>query len=307
VESFDQSLKFLLQEEPADFVRFALGDPTLRVLTPLPSVLPSRGRDVDGSYLIGWPPAAPNATASLEERAIAHIEFHRRHQSLEDLAVDVAEAQIRLYRREALPVFSLVWGLYGKPRGQVTERCTFPYGRAGEPGSTCVYHRVNLRAIGWKQLLANAPPSLWPLVALTGDGACDEAVHEAVNAIEGRAELSHGQRADHLAVLWFVAEAEDVPVWVVQAYLTEDRLMESTLFRRAFEKGEAKGKAEAQAKILIQILTRRLGVLDAAVRERIHATSDLELLSVWVNQALDLTDAEQARRFVETLQKALAA
>ncbi len=52
MESFDQSLKYLLQLEPADFIRFALSDPAVQVLGPLPSGLPSRGRDVDGGYLI---------------------------------------------------------------------------------------------------------------------------------------------------------------------------------------------------------------------------------------------------------------
>jgi hypothetical protein len=47
--------------------------------------------------------------------------------------------------------------------------------------------------------------------------------------------------------------------------------------------------------------------LDTALRERIRATSDREMLSVWLSQALDLTDAEQARQLVETIQKALAA
>ena len=83
--------------------------------------------------------------------------------------------------------------------------------------------------------------------------------------------------------------------------------MESTLYKSAFEKGEAKGKAEAQADFLIQILMRRLVTLDATVRERIRATSDREMLSVWVNQALDLTDAEQARRLLENIRTALAA
>ena len=122
-----------------------------------------------------------------------------------------------------------------------------------------------------------------------------------MDAIEGRADLSHAQRTDHLAVLWFVAEAEDVPVRVMRAYLTEEQLMESTLYKSAFKKGEAK------ANVLIQILMRRLMTLDATVRERIRATSDREMLSVWVNQALALTDAEQARQLLEKIQKALAA
>jgi hypothetical protein len=32
VEPFDQSLKHLLQHEPADFIRFGLGDPTAVVV-----------------------------------------------------------------------------------------------------------------------------------------------------------------------------------------------------------------------------------------------------------------------------------
>jgi hypothetical protein len=108
-------------------------------------------------------------------------------------------------------------------------------------------------------------------------------------------------------MLWFVAEAEDVPVLAMRAYLMEERLMESSLYKSAFEKGEAKGKAEADANVIIQILLRRLGTVDTAVREHIRATSDREVLSVWLNRALDLTSAEQARQFVENLQKTLAA
>ncbi len=49
MESFDQSLKYLFQHEPADFIRFALADPSVQISKPLPSGLPSRGRDIDGS------------------------------------------------------------------------------------------------------------------------------------------------------------------------------------------------------------------------------------------------------------------
>ena len=49
MESFDQSVKYLLQREPADFLRFGLDAPTLTVVEPLPTNLPSPGRDVDGA------------------------------------------------------------------------------------------------------------------------------------------------------------------------------------------------------------------------------------------------------------------
>jgi hypothetical protein len=51
MESFDQSLKYLLEHEPEDFIRFGLNGEPLEALRLVESALPSRGRDVDGSYL----------------------------------------------------------------------------------------------------------------------------------------------------------------------------------------------------------------------------------------------------------------
>src|SRR5277367_1460122 len=118
MDSFDQSLKYLLQKEPADFVRFALRDPAVRVLGPVPSSLPSRSRDIDGAYFI----------ERGGENLVAHFEFHRRHQSAKDLAVDVGEAQLRLYRREGLEVVSLVWDLYGAAGEPVIDERSFAHG-----------------------------------------------------------------------------------------------------------------------------------------------------------------------------------
>jgi hypothetical protein len=301
MESFDQTLKYLLQDDPADFLRFGLDDPTVRVLSPLPSGLPSRGRDIDGSYLISWGGTEPQQ-ADVLERAVAHIEFQRRHQSWKELATDVAEAQVRLYRRENLPVLSQVWDLYGHENSPVSEVRSLPYGMAMlGMRSQCVYQRVTLRPLGWKELLARAPPVLWPLVALTRDGASEAAVREAIEAIQGRADLSAARQADHLAVLWFVAEAEDVPVQAMRAYLTEERLMESSLYKSAIEKG----KAEAHVDILIRILMRWLGPPDTTLQDRLRAASDRNLLAAWLDEALFVTNAEQAGRLTEKIQKAL--
>jgi hypothetical protein len=149
VDSFDQSLKYLLHEEPADFARFALGDKKLQVLGPVESGLPSRGRDVDGAYFV----------KSRGDKLITHFEFYRRHESERELAVDVGEAQIRLYRREGVEVVSIVWDLYGRADEPATDERTFAYSpKVKKRRSQVVYLRVNLRALGWKELLAKAPP-----------------------------------------------------------------------------------------------------------------------------------------------------
>ena len=291
MESFDQSLKYLLQHEPADFIRFGLGDPTVEVIEALPSGLPSRGRDVDGGYLI----------TRGAVRQVAHIEFHRRHQALEELGIDIAEAQIRLYRRERLPVLSQVWDLYGDRSEPVLEDRTLSFGAPLHTAhSLCAYHRVNLRGLGAQELLSQAPPALWPLVTLTRDGATETVVKQARDAIEGRTDLSLAERADHLAVLWFMAEAEHVPVQVMRAYISEERLMASTLYQSALEKGKTRNKAET----IIRILTHRMGSADPAVRERIRALSDAETLTVWYEEALQAVDAEGARRLAEKIEKA---
>jgi hypothetical protein len=287
MQSFDQSLKYLLHHAPADFIRFGSDDPRVRVIEPVPTVLPSRGRDVDGAYLIALG-GAPENDAELrdEHKRVAHVELHRRHQSLDALGADVAEAQVRLNRREKKLVISHVWDLYGDTSAPLLEKRTHQY---GEDSGPCVYRRVNLRALGWAELLAQAPPSLWPLVALTRDGASEPAIEETRDAIEARTPWTQADRSDHLAVLWFVAEAEGVSARLMQEYLTKERLMESQLYKEIFGDGKAEGKAEGRAEgkaegILAVLATRDISVSDA-IRERILSCTDGATLDAWIRRA----------------------
>ena len=218
----------------------------------------------------------------------------------------MAEAQIRIFRRERLLVLSLVWDLYGAASEPVFEERKLRYGAShGKDGSEALYVRVNLRGLGFRELLAQGPPALWPLVALTHDGASEEAVHEARDAITARTDLSEAGRADHLAVLWFVAEAEHVPVQVMRAYITEQQLMASMLYQEIFEKGEVRGEAKNCAETIVRLLIHWMGTLDQAVREQIRTLSDLDTLKAWQNEALYLSDAEGARRLAERIQRVL--
>src|SRR5262245_43305052 len=80
MESFDQSLNYLLQHNPADFIGFALGDPTVRILAPVPSALPARGREIDGAYVIALGDTPQETAIPEEDKRVAHIELYRRHQ-----------------------------------------------------------------------------------------------------------------------------------------------------------------------------------------------------------------------------------
>ena len=230
MESFDQSLKYLLEHEPEDFIRFAMGGGPVEVRRPVESALPSRGRDVDGGYLF--------VSGGLQR--LAHIEFHRRHQGQDELAMDVAEAQIRLFRREHVEVMSFVWDLYGRVGEPVLSSSVLVFGE----GSQSQYRRINLRGMSFRELLAQGPPALWPLAPLTRDGATGEAVQAVRDAIEGRAELDASRRASHLTVLWFIAEAEDVAVELLRGYIQKERLMQSELYRSIFAEGKQEGRQE---------------------------------------------------------------
>ena len=298
MESFDQSLKHLLHHNAADFIRFGLADEKVTVVESIPSDLPSRGRDVDGGYRI----------LRGTKEAVAHIEFHRRHQSAEELAIDVAEAQVRLYRRERVRVVSFVWDLYGEPDKPLLEERTLKLGAKGLAlASRCVYVRVNLRALRAEALLAEAPPALWPLVTLTMNGATEEGVRMACAAIEARTELSASMRADHLAVLWFVAEAEGVAVQVMKVYISKEKLMESVLYKSIFAEGEARGRAEAHASTVVRQLTHRLGVLDPDLRRRIRSFGDADTLEAWAEELFLTADDAAVRRLVDKIAKSIPA
>jgi predicted transposase YdaD len=165
---------------------------------------------------------------------------------------------------------------------------------------------------------------LWALVPLAAGGASEEAVRQARDAIEGREGLSEAQRADHLAVLMFVAEAEGVPLQAMRDYISEEKLMASTLYQeilakgvaqgevrglaRGIARGEARGEARADARrkkeTISLILAHRLGSPEPEVHQRIWNLDDPELLTRWYEEALLVVDAESARELVERVKRA---
>lgn len=289
METFDRSLKYLLKHASADLLRFALAV-DVEVERPVETGLPSRGREIDGGYRV----------RIAGDTRVAHVEFQRRHEPEREVAVNVAEAQIRLFRREDVTVVSVVWDLYGRRDDPVRSTRVLPYAE----GSQSAYTRVNLRGMSWRELLAGGPSALWPLVALTGDGACDEAVRAARDAIGRRTDLSAARKADHLAVLWFVAEAEDVAVTAMKAYIRREDLMQSALYQEIFADGKLEGErlgklegerlgkqAEARAAVLdlcevlaVEVTPARKARLEVLELEQLHALREhLKRARTWLD------------------------
>lgn len=330
-------MKYLLQHHAEAFLRFGLGlpeaaqtgqvktqtDAELTLLKPLASALPSTGREMDGAYLIDLRAAGQ----SRPQRRAVDIEFSRRHQGHTEMALDIGEAQVRLFRRERVPVCTLVFDLYGrKGRGPVVRTERFPlgqnYGEAGE-GSVVVYQRVNLRALGYQELLERAPPALWPLVPLTCDGTSGEALRRTREALRLR-PLPAEAKADLLASLRFLAEAEKVPTSLLERYISLEDLMNSPLLERLIERdrdrllrqgrqegrqegiqeGVQKERKESRQDAVLTILELRLGQVPAGIRNRVRAESRVRVLDGWYKAALAATDAEAARKLLARIRAA---
>jgi len=143
----------------------------------------------------------------------------------------------------------------------------------------------SLKYLSAQEFLERAPASLWPLTPLTGDGASIEVVKRVGSAIEARTDLDTTRRADHLAVLWFMAEAENVPVEVLKVWLTEEKLMASVLYQEILEKGIAQGIARGEARGKAQGIVRgeargkAQGIVRGEAREK-HAAKRKASLAV---------------------------
>jgi len=189
-------------------------------------------------------------------------------------------------------VVTHLWDLYGDAAAPVREEHRLAY---GADGSTCVYQRINLRGMGWEQLVAEGPPALWPLVALTRDGARAEVVEKVADAIRAHPTWSEEQRTGHLSVLWFVSQAEGVPELLLRAVLVKEQLMESELYLEIFGDGEkagrAHGKAEGKAEDVLVVLAARGIAVSDAVRARILGCADVATLDAWLRRAVVATTA----------------
>jgi len=72
----------------------------------------------------------------------------------------------------------------------------------------------------------------------------------------------------------------------MQEYLSEDRLMESELYKSIFGKGEAMGEAKGRAKDVLAVLATRGIAVSDTVRERILACTDIPTLDAWLGRAV---------------------
>jgi hypothetical protein len=73
---------------------------------------------------------------------------------------------------------------------------------------------------------------------------------------------------------------------------TRTREYKSDFARRYYSQGEAKGKAEGEAKMILAVLSARGITVPDDVRDRISECADLEQLEAWGRRAANATTIE---------------
>jgi hypothetical protein len=76
-----------------------------------------------------------------------------------------------------------------------------------------------------------------------------------------------------------------MPARLIQEYLSEERMMESELYKSIFGKGKAAGQVEGRAKDILAVLAARGISVSDTVRDRILACTDIPTLDAWVRRA----------------------
>ena len=146
-----------------------------------------------------------------------------------------------------------------------------------------------------------ALPALWPLVPLTRDGKTEEALARTTRTLRAR-RLPDSDKADLLSALRFLAEAENVPLALLNRYIDrkELKMTKGSLYQEIMQEGRQEGHQEA----ILLALETRLGKVPQTIRSRVMAESRSRVLTSWFNAAADATDATSARKVLERIRAA---
>lgn len=283
---YDQTLKRMLTEAHDGFL--ALLVPGAQWIGERSPELPANPRQAD----LVWEVALANG-----ERLLLHVELQTKADPL--IGERLAEYAIRLWRRDHLPVRSIV--VYLREPGSVAEP-PFSIGRGGgEEGLRYRYDVVRLWRVPMDQVLATPHVGLWPLTPLMA-GATLDSTAEAAEQI-ARTALPRAERSELAALLATLAGMR-FPRDMVSTLLRSNQMIRDILEDNSFaellrEEGEERGKREMAPVIVemaVAILESRFGQLRADELAALRAADEPLLRSLATHVATD--SREQLRVFL---------
>lgn len=285
---YDQALKRLLTDAHDGVLALLL--PGARWVGERSPELPARRRQAD----LVWEVALGDG-----ERVLLHIEL----QAQPDAAIGerLAEYALRLWRRDRLPVQSIV--VYLREAGPIPAPPFVVQRGGGAEALRLQYAIIRLWEQPAERVLETEEAGVWPLAALMAGAPL--ATLEAVAERIARAPLPEAERGELTGLLAVLAGLR-LPRPVVQEVMRRNPMLRNLLNESSVAellreeagaegrtKGRAEGKEEGQRELVLAILESRFGPLEPEELAALRVAKEPTLRGLAIHSATD--SREQAR------------
>ncbi len=266
--TYDNICKYLAEEYPLNFARW---------------LFPSQATEIEvlKTELSLEPIRADSVTLLQSSNQILHLEFQTLPGSEPPLPLRMLDYWLRLYRQYRCPIEQVI--IFLKP---TTSEAVF----VNEFTAINTWHRYRVIRL-WEQDPAPflADNALLPLATLTKTDS-PKTLLEQVAAQVARIE-STPQRQNVAASVEILAGLRFEQNLINQLF-REDIMKESVIYQQILQEGVRQGQQLGEASLVIRLLERRFGSVDATTLEQIRRlTSDrLEQLAVALLDFVAITD-----------------
>jgi predicted transposase/invertase (TIGR01784 family) len=273
--SWDNALKFLVQEKPQDFVSWLMGKGQWE--KEVLGQLKARHINTDVLYQV----------QVNKHPCLLHIEFQRRGDP--NMARRMWEYNVLATQQFSLPVYSFVIYLISESGLAFSPFVLLDL--EGEAIHTFRFGVIKLWEIPTEQLKSLGFKGLLPLLLLTKGGQERAVVEEITTALSGEKSKENRELlvlTYSIATLIFV-ESED-KTWLRRRFgMLDDMLADSWLFKELIEKGEQKGFEEGLKQSLD--LSRQTAI---TLVERLHPS----LVSLAKTKVENISDPNELQQLI---------
>jgi predicted transposase YdaD len=280
---YDQALKRLLIRAHEGFLALIAPGRTWRA--DRSPELPAVARQAD----LVWEVERPDG-----RRGILHIELQTKVEP--NLGERIAEYLVRLYRRDHLPIRSIVVLL--RPTAQVpTSPFVIPSDEEDEDSQTTRFRVIRLWEVPQEQVLGTEHYALWPLASVMADVTAEStrAVAERIAALP----IPEPERRELTGLLAVLAGMR-LPITEVlealrRSHVIDEILRESGFAEYFIAEGKAEGKAEGMRQLAQVALEGRFGPLAEDVLAALQTADEAALRDVMAHVASDSPEQMRAR------------
>lgn len=269
-QSFDHTLKYLMETWPEDWLRL-LGLPASGAIEPVEAELPTLAVQSDRMFRVSGPPAF-----------VAHLEPQSSRD--DDLPERIFVYNTLTHRREQLPVVSHAILLRPEADGPrmtgVVER--------HDPEGRCYlrfeYRVVRIWEIPLEMILAGGP-GVWPLAPLArgAKSRLEEVVHDLKEHVEAAPPARQGELWTAAFVLTGLLDKPEFGAALMRGV---KRMKDSVTYQEILAEGEQKGlvkgrvegRVEALQEMVIELGERSFGAPPASIKSRVRRIHDEERL-----------------------------